>query len=141
MKTLINPRTLLSNIIKTKKEKSSNYLFPNKNNLNSSYKVGVFSHYRDAKVALEELEEAGFPLGRITLIARDCWRYRWLPDLIIGDRFEDESFGSNQIARHFFQRLFKQGKYLLLVTGKENDVNSACVIMGRRKGHSEVWYF
>lgn len=132
-------KTLSPKTIRIEKIESSNYLSLEKL-ADSTRAVGVFSHYRDAKVALEELGEAEFSLNEITLIARNCWRYRWQSELTICDRFAKESFGSNQIAQHFFQRLFRSGKYLLLVTGKEDYVNSVGAIIGRRQGHSKVWY-
>ena len=45
--------------------------------------MGVFSYYRDAKVAIEELGEAEFSLNEITLIARNWWRYHWQSELNI----------------------------------------------------------
>jgi hypothetical protein len=33
--------------------------------------IGVFSHRRDAEVALSELRDAGFPMNRVSLIAKD----------------------------------------------------------------------
>ncbi len=57
MKTSIKPKALLSQMIGGKKVLSNDFLSPSKNdNSDSIYEVGVFSNYRDAKVALEELE-------------------------------------------------------------------------------------
>jgi hypothetical protein len=141
MKTLIEPQKLLSNTIWLQKRESSNCLSLHKNDLNSTHLMGVFSHYRDAKVALEELEEAGFVLNKITLVARNYWRYHWRNELTVSECFDEELFGSNQVVRYFFQRLYQRGKYLLLFPGKKNDVSFVGAIMGRRQGHSEVWYF
>ncbi len=154
MKTLIHPKALFSNIVKAKVHSSNDFL--TNNNAGIAHEVGVFAHHRDAKVAIEELQEAGFSLDEITLVARNAWHHRWLGDLTIYNYFNQELFDqrseqapsfyggvisdSNQIARRYCQKLFQQGKYLLLVTEKENNLNAG-TIMGRRRGHSEVWYF
>ncbi len=139
MKTLIHPKALFANIVKAEVH-SSNDFSPTNNHAGIAHEVGVFAHHRDAKVAIEELQEAGFSLDEITLVARNAWHHHWLGDLTIYNYFNEELFDSNQIARRFCQKLFQQGKYLLLVTEKENDLNAG-TIMGRRQGHSEVWYF
>ena len=102
--------------------------------------VGVFSHHRDVKVALEELTEAGFPTSSITLIARNCQRHSWLPKVDTNSYFDEETFNFNRSAREFFQRLFQRGKYLLSIAGDESDVIYAGKIIGRRRGHSAVWH-
>ena len=112
----------------------------NKFNSDSSRIVGVFSHHRDVKVALEELTEAGFPSSLITLIARNCQRYSWLPTVNTNEYFDEKTFSFNRVAREFFQRLFQRGKFLLLITGDEQDLSYASSIIGRRRGHSEVWH-
>ena len=132
MKAFLDP-TASSNKIDSLKQSP-------KNELNSTRIVGVFSHHRDVKVALEELEDAGFPSNLIMLIARNCQRYSWSPAVTTSNYFSEETFSFNQIAQSFFQRLFQRGKYLLLITGNQSDLSSAGSIMGRRRGHSEVWH-
>ena len=141
MKTVSNSKILLSNTIETKEMPRNHGLSTQKKtDRNLAHEVGVFSHHRDVKVAVEELQEAGFGLSKITLIARR-WRSDWSSDLTISDRFDEESFGTNEAARNFFQKLFKRGKYLLLLTGRENEMNAAGAIMGRRQAHAKVWQF
>ena len=102
--------------------------------------VGVFASHRDVRVAIEELLEAGFNRDRITLVANYVRHHKWLDGLTTYDSFPEEFFGANDIDWHFFQRLFKQGKYILLVAGEDNDLQLAGTIMGRRQGHAKVWY-
>lgn len=101
--------------------------------------VGVFSHHRDVKVALEELTEAGYPISLVKLIARNCQQYSWLPEIDTYDSFDDDAFAGNRTAQNFFQKLFKRGKYLLLVAANRQELSSVSSIVGRR-GHSEIWH-
>ncbi|MBE9047006.1 hypothetical protein IQ255_21820 [Pleurocapsales cyanobacterium LEGE 10410] len=116
--------------------------FTQANTSNSAVAVGMFSHHRDAKVAIEELVKAGFSPNWITLVARNLARYSWLTGLNLSDRFDEQifEFDCNNF-QHLFQRLFQQGKYFILVTGTKNEVNSASTIMGRRLNHAKVWHF
>ena len=137
MKTLIRPQALLS-IVRTKASKTN--LVPFTDNVDLDLEVGVFSSHRDVKVAIEELLEAGITRDRFTIIARN-WRDRdWLEDLTVYDYFDEQLFGTNSNCQHFFQRLFRRGKYLLSIAGDTKDV-SASAIMSRRRGHAEVWIF
>ena len=141
MKSLIHPKELLSNITKAKVQNSHN-LTPSKNcDIQPAHEVGVFASHRDVLVAIEELLEAGFSLEGIALVARQAKHHDWQEDFTIYDNFDEELFGSNEIDRYFFLRLFERGKYLLLVTGTEQDLKSIGAIIGRRRGHGEVWYF
>ena len=109
------------------------------NDSHSTHVLGVFSDSRDAKVALEELRDAGFPSKWITLFARDFQRYSWSPNLAIHNCFNEETFNFDHIAQDFFRRFFRRGKYLVLVRGNDNDINSAGKIMARRRNHAKVW--
>ena len=119
---------------------SDRWITQNENSSDSTRIVGVFSHHRDVKVALEELTEAGFPSNLITLIARNCQRHSWLSKVDTNSYFDGETFNFNRAANEFFQQLFQRGKYLLLIAGDEPDVIHAGEIIGRRRGHSEVWH-
>lgn len=133
MKTLLDSHTL-SGIFGSRK------IISNTSNTSCDRIVGVFSHHRDVKVALEELLEAGFPTSTIELTARNCQRHSWLLEVATNNYFDEETFSCDRAARKFFQRLFQRGKYLMLVTGNERDVTHASSIIGRRRGHSEVWH-
>ena len=139
MKTLIRPGALLSNMVKTKVARN-NDMHPTQKD-KYVREVGVFASHRDVLVAIEELLEAGFSLDGIALVARQAKHHDWQEDFTIYDNFNVELFGSNEIDRYFFLRLFERGKYLLLVTGTEQDLKSIGAIIGRRRGHGEVWYF
>ncbi|WP_052055586.1 hypothetical protein [Myxosarcina sp. GI1] len=107
---------------------------------NNSRTVGVFLHHRDAKVALQDLQDAGFPLKWITLISQNCWQYSWLKGLRTCDRFNKHFFNSSDKSWQFFQRLFQRGKYLIAIEAPSNSLRCAEAILSRRRGHGEVWH-
>ena len=157
MRTLISPKLFLSSIFQLKKTKAEGIFPASKNDasltkdsalaasLNEgvrvTHEVGVFDDYLDVIEALEELELAGLNLSKINLIAGDGWRCHWLSDLNICDRFNQELFESNRTTQDFFQQLFEQGKYLLLLRGTQNELNFARQIIDRCQVPSEIWYF
>lgn len=102
--------------------------------------VGVFRHHRDAKVALEDLRDAGFPLNWIKLISRNCWRYDWLAGLHTCDRFDGKFFDTSDSCWQFFLRLFQRGKYLIAIEAPSNSLHYAEAILSRRRGHGKVWH-
>jgi hypothetical protein len=102
--------------------------------------VVVFSHHRDLKVALDELHHAGFSDDWITLVTRNTKHCSWCSQLIANNYFETK-FNFSQAAHKFFWQLFQRGKYLVLISGNESNVNAASKIMSRRQDHAQVWRF
>ncbi|MEM8723610.1 MAG: hypothetical protein AAGE84_30745 [Cyanobacteria bacterium P01_G01_bin.39] len=142
MKAFFKPKALLGSITKLGElSGKSNLLIKSESASNSNYAVVVFAHHRDVKVALDDLDNAGFSHDWISLIARKAKRHSWYPELKVNDDFEPAKFNFNQIAQEFFCRLFQRGKYLVLIEGDKYDVNSVSKIMARRQGHAEAWYF
>ncbi|MGL5832607.1 MAG: hypothetical protein ACRC1Z_05150 [Waterburya sp.] len=115
-------------------------LVPNNRGM-ESLAVVVFSHHRDLKVALDELRDAGFSDDWMTVMARDVQRCSWCSELITKNYFDAEKFDFSQMAQDFFLKLFRRGKYLVLISGNEQDVDAASKIMSRRQNHAQVWQF
>ncbi|GAB4539381.1 MAG: hypothetical protein Tsb0014_29730 [Pleurocapsa sp.] len=101
--------------------------------------VGIFFHHRDVKVVLEELREIGFPLSKISLIARHSKKHNWSSGLQICDRFNAKILELPEALRYLLHHYFNRGKYLVLVSGTNADIQVARNILSRRPKHSEVW--
>ena len=141
MKIFFRPQTLLSERNRFAAVSDNTRLIQNKCNDDLTNAIIVFDHHRDVRVALDDFRNAGFESDRLLLIARNAGRYSWHRELTSYDYFDVEEFDCSQADRDFFWRLFQKGKYLLLVSGTEYDVNSATRIVARRRGHAEVWHF
>lgn len=127
-----------SNQIKSENE-NNNALLENQKALEQAT-IGVFFHHRDVKVALEELNYAGFPLTSLTLMAKNSQRHSWLSGLKILSHFEQEVFNFSQECQQFFHKYFRRGKYILVVQGTEDMLHFAGQVLSRRRQHSKVWY-
>jgi hypothetical protein len=139
MKTFLTPQILLFE--NRSQAVSDNSRLIQKNDGNLTNAVIVFSHYRDVRVALDDFRDAGMICDRLILMARNAGRYSWHRQLTIYNYFDVEEFNRSQADRDFFWQLFQKGKYLLLISGTEYDVDSATRIVARRRGHAEVWHF
>jgi arginyl-tRNA--protein-N-Asp/Glu arginylyltransferase len=138
MLTLFKPRALFSAPAKLPETANQNCTLVQNNNCNQTRAVAVFSHHRDLKVALDELHHAGFSRDWITLITRKTKHCSWCSELIANNYFEAK-FNCSQVAQKFFWRLFQRGKYLVLLSGSDLDVNAASKIMSRRQDHVKIW--
>jgi hypothetical protein len=132
MTAFLTPTTWLFNSVKSEPVVTINS--------KSTHVVGVFSNHRDVRVALEELQNAGYPTGWISIFARDFQRYSKSP-LTINDCWNEKTFDFTGKSQAFFQQLFQRRKYLILVTANGSNVNSAGKIMDRRRKYARVWYF
>lgn len=140
MLTLFKPRALFYAPAKLPETTNQNCTLVQNNSCNQTRAVVVFSHHRDLKVALDELYHAGFSNDWITLITRNTKHCSWCSELIANNYFEAK-FNCGQVAQKFFWRLFQRGKYLVLLSGSDLDVNAASKIMSRRQNHAKVWRF
>lgn len=142
MIALFEPRALVAELVKLTKPINQNLaLVQNNNNCYPTRAVVVFSHHRDLKVALDELHDAGFSDDWITLITRNTKHCSWCSKFITKSYFDAEKFDFNQVAQDFFFKLFQRGKYLVLISGNEQDADAASKIMSRRQNHAKVWQF
>jgi hypothetical protein len=141
MIAFFRPRALVTELVKLTKPINQNLAVVQKNRSNETRAVVVFSHHRDLKVALDELRDAGFSDDWLTLMTRDVQRCSWCAELMTKNYFDAEKFDFNQVARDFFFKLFRRGKYLVLISGNERDVDAASKIMSRRQNHAQVWQF
>ena len=136
--SFFRPEALFSGKAKLKKISHKN-LPSTKHRNNKNHAVIVFAHHRDVKVALDELNYAGFSYDGLTLIARQAQRCLDYSGLVANSYFDPQKFDVDRVSQEFFLRLFKRGKYLVLVNASEHDTNAVSRIMSRRRGRAKVW--
>jgi hypothetical protein len=141
MIALFRPKALVAEIAKLKKPINQNFALVQNSKGKKTRAVVVFSHHRDLKVALDELHDAGFSNHWLTLMTRNAQRCSWCAELMTENYFDAKKFDFSQAAQDFFCQLFRRGKYLVLISGNEQDVDVASKIMSRRQKHAKVWQF
>jgi hypothetical protein len=95
--------------------------------------IGIFPQRRDAEAALDDLTDAGFPLGQVSLIAREYDRHDRYPGLTYRDRFDNTSFRLPEQRGKLFHDRFNRGEYLVVVDGTEDEVRRAEPILRRHR--------
>ncbi len=141
MKTFLQPEVLPASNTQFAEISSHQKLMQAKCNSSSNYVVVAFAHYRDLKVALDELDDTGFSSDYIVLVARNIQRHSWCSQLITNNYFDPEKFDFGEAAQKIFSRLFNRGKYLVKISGNKHDVDYAAGVMGRRQARAKVWHF
>ncbi len=94
--------------------------------------VGIFPDYQSAEVALGELQAAGFPMHKVSVIASDVSRRNWFPGINVRDRFDNLTFGFPQDRASVYQNRLTRGHYLVAVEGTAEEIHRAESILSRR---------
>lgn len=94
--------------------------------------IGIFPDYQSAEVALSELQAAGFPMHKVSVIASDVSRRNWFPGIDVRDRFDNLRYGFPQDRVSFYENRLTRGHYLVAVEGTEDEIRRAESVLGRR---------
>ncbi len=95
--------------------------------------IGVFPNRRDAEAALDDLRSSGFPIGHVSLVARDYNHYDRIPGLTVRDRFDNTFFGFPEDRFRYFHDRYHRGDHLIIVEGPEDEVARAAAILNRHR--------
>ncbi len=88
--------------------------------------IGVFKKDKDAKAAIIDLRKAGFPMSQVSVIARDTTPYEILSPV-------DAVYYTNNYPRvetskertQYYQDRFNQGDALLILSGRDAEIQAA----------------
>ena len=87
--------------------------------------MGTFPRLPEAKTALIELIEAGYPIDHITLYINDNDRHDWFPNLKVCDALDYSFARLPEDRRIFFQDCFDRGQYILMIDGTDTQIRDA----------------
>ncbi|MDJ0800466.1 MAG: hypothetical protein QNJ51_27270 [Calothrix sp. MO_167.B12] len=95
--------------------------------------IGVFKKDKDAKAAIIDLRKAGFPMSQVSVIARDTTPYEILSPV-------DAVYYTNNYPRvetstertQYYQDRFNQGDALLILSGRDAEIQAAKKILTDR---------
>lgn len=97
-----------------------------------SHAVGTFSNRRDAEMAVADLQNAGFPLSQISLIARNFDRRDAFRGADLQDRFDAVRYGIPVEQARLYNSHFDRGDYLVVVRGTDAEIRQAESVLHRR---------
>lgn len=98
----------------------------------TQHAVGIFARRRDAEEAIRDLREAGFPLSRVSLVAKQFESRTPFAGVQLRDRFEPSTLGfPEERARYYYDRI-DRGHYLVMVNGTSDEIASAQRILQGR---------
>ena len=98
----------------------------------SGHAVGVFSNRQDAELAIADLQNAGFPLSQISLIARNFDRREAFRGADLRDRFDAARYGIPVEQARFYNNHLERGDYLVVVRGTDAEIHQAESVLQRR---------
>ncbi|WP_392533493.1 general stress protein [Nostoc sp. C117] len=118
---------------------STNYLMPmtsasaipNKSAILTKYAINYFSHIDNAEAAINDMFVAGFPVTQISLICKDFPQLVGSIGVIISDRFDAVRLGIGDEWARFYNEQIEQGNYILIVSGTDNELDGASLILGK----------
>lgn len=97
-----------------------------------SHAVGAFSNRQDAELAVADLQNAGFPLSQISLIARNFDRRDAFRGADLHDRFDAVRYGIPVEQARLYNNHFERGDYLVVVRGTDAEIRQAESILRHR---------
>ena len=87
--------------------------------------MGTFPHLPEAKNALIELIETGYPIQQVTLFINDDDRHDWFPNLKVCDALDYSFNRLPEDRRTFFLDSFNRGQYILMMDGTDIEIRDA----------------
>ena len=100
--------------------------------------VAVFLNLKDAKTAIIQLTETGFPLEAITLYAGDNERHDWFPNLTVHNSLDRSFEHLPENKRVIFQDYLDRNAYIVAINGTQSELEQLKPVF--RSYHLEDWY-
>ncbi|MBX9259305.1 hypothetical protein H1Q63_36220 [Desmonostoc muscorum CCALA 125] len=118
---------------------STNYLttntsasaIPNKSGILTKYAINYFNHIDNAEAAINDMLVAGFPVTQISLICQEFPQLVGSIGVSINDRFDAVRLGIPDEWARFYNEQIEQGNYILIVSGTDNELDPASLILGK----------
>ncbi|MBW4676656.1 MAG: hypothetical protein KME52_22385 [Desmonostoc geniculatum HA4340-LM1] len=118
---------------------STNYLttttsvtaIPNKSGILAKYAINYFDRIDNAEATINDMLVAGFPVTQISLISKDFPQLIGSTGVTLSDRFDAVRLGIPDEWARFYNEQIEQGNYILILSGTDNDLDSASLILGK----------
>ena len=97
--------------------------------------MGTFPHLPEAKNALIELIETGYPIHQVTLFINDDDRHDWFPNLKVCDALDYSFNRLPENRRVFYQKCFERGQYILMIDGTDEEIRDVELALANEGFH------
>ncbi|WP_341530509.1 hypothetical protein WKK05_15215 [Nostoc sp. UHCC 0302] len=104
---------------------------PNKSGILTKYAISYFNHIDNAEAAINEMCAAGFSVNQISLICQDFSQLVGSTDVNLSDRFDAMRLGIADEWARFYNEQIEQGNYIAIVSGTDNELDHASLILGK----------
>ncbi|MEH2290159.1 general stress protein [Nostoc sp.] len=102
---------------------------PNKSGILSKYAISCFNNIENAKSAINDMYLAGFSANQMSLICKDFSQLSGLSDINLSERFDAMRLGIADDWARFYNEQITQGNYILIVSGTDNELEQASLIV------------
>ncbi|MEH2158358.1 general stress protein [Nostoc sp.] len=109
---------------------SSAPTIPNKSGILTKYAVSYFDNVDNVQAAINDMYAAGFPANQISLICKDFSQLIGSTDVNFSERFDAMRLGIADEWARFYNEQIDQGNYILIVSGTDNELEPASLILG-----------
>ncbi|MDZ8187285.1 MAG: hypothetical protein RMX96_20865 [Nostoc sp. ChiSLP02] len=104
---------------------------PNKVGILTKYAINYFDRIDNAEAAINDMLVAGFPVSQISLISKGFPQLIRSTGVILSDRFDAVRLGIPDEWARFYNEQIEQGNYILIVSGTDNELDCAGLILGK----------
>ncbi|MEH2272369.1 MAG: general stress protein [Nostoc sp.] len=109
---------------------SSAPTIPNKSGILTKYAISYFDNVDNVQAAIHDIYAAGFPANQISLICKDFSQLIGSTDVNFSERFDAMRLGIADEWARFYNEQIDQGNYILIVSGTDNELEQASLILG-----------
>ncbi|MBD2411708.1 hypothetical protein FACHB389_35110 [Nostoc calcicola FACHB-389] len=104
---------------------------PNKSGILTKYAINYFDRIDNAEATINDMLVAGFPVSQISLISKGFPQLIGSTGVTLSDRFDAVRLGIPDEWARFYNEQIEQGNYILILSGTDNDLDSASLILGK----------
>ncbi|MBN3894773.1 MAG: hypothetical protein HWQ41_05750 [Nostoc sp. NOS(2021)] len=103
---------------------------PNKNGILTKYAISYFDNVDNAEAAINDMYVAGFPANQISLICKEVSQFIRSTGVNLSERFDAMRLGIADEWARFYNEQIDRGNYILIVSGTDNELDQASLILG-----------
>lgn len=101
-----------------------------KNGILMKYAISCFDNINNVQAAINDMYVAGFTSNQISLICKDFSQFIGLNGVNLSERFDAMRLGIPDDWARFYNEQVEEGNYILIISGTDNELEQAKLIVG-----------